>query len=191
MKLGSLFDGIGGFPNYAINPFGEVVNVKTGKTIKHKITKDGYHRVTLCGENGHKTFSVHRLVAIAFVPNPENKPTVNHINEDKNDNSVENLEWATWREQNVHGTRLKRARENTNYKTRRINYAQVAAKHDYLSQARAMMKPVTKLDKDGQIIETYDGMGVAARANGLNASHIHKCCNGRSKMCGGYRWRYA
>ena len=67
---------------------------------KNRLTKDGYHRVSLAKDGKYKDFSVHRLVAQAFIPNPENKLTVNHKNGDKLDNRVENLEWAT-REENM------------------------------------------------------------------------------------------
>lgn len=66
----------------------------------------GYNLVTLKKNNTRKTIRVHRLVAIAFIPNPENKPQVNHINAIKTDNRVENLEWATASENSIHATKL-------------------------------------------------------------------------------------
>ena len=79
-------------PNYEVNKIGEVRNIKTGRVLKHHTRKDGYCQVML----GRKTVpkSIHRLVAIAFIPNPDNLPQVDHINGLKSDNRVENLRWV-------------------------------------------------------------------------------------------------
>lgn len=86
---------VDGFPNYEVSDIGEIKNTKTGKVLAPKKSKDGYLRVTLSDNGFQKTTGIHRLVAIAFIQNPENKATVNHKNEIKNDNRAENLEWAT------------------------------------------------------------------------------------------------
>lgn len=81
-------------PNYLISNIGNVMNIKTRKILKHQIKK-GYHRLELTSIDGRRSLYVHRLVAEAFILNPENKPQVNHINGNKDDNSIENLEWCT------------------------------------------------------------------------------------------------
>ena len=92
---------IQGYENYEVSSEGRIRNKKTGKILKPVKKSNGYLQITLCKDSKHhKVFSVHRLVAIYFIPNPENKPTVNHINENKEDNRVENLEWMTGAEQN-------------------------------------------------------------------------------------------
>lgn len=83
--------------DYLISNFGKVKSLKNKnpKILKIGIDKDGYYKITLCKNNIRKTFFPHRLVGKAFIPNPENKPEINHINGLKNDNNVANLEWVT------------------------------------------------------------------------------------------------
>ena len=85
--------------NYRIYNDGRVFNCKTNKELKPWKTSKGYLKVDL-GRNLRK--SIHRLVAENFIPNIDNKPTVNHKNHDKTDNTIENLEWATYKEQIAH-----------------------------------------------------------------------------------------
>jgi hypothetical protein len=97
---------IPGFPNHRISNHGRVLSTKYKNTIRDKLLKpvsdaDGYHIVCLW-HNGKKNFKIHRLVALMFIPNPENKLTVNHIDGDKTNNHVSNLEWMTNAEQNFH-----------------------------------------------------------------------------------------
>ena len=96
---------------YQVSNFGRIKRVTTGKILKGDKNNDGYLRVKLYKNNTKSNKSIHRLVAEAFIPNPENKPQVNHINEDKTnnslDNSLDNLEWMTAKENINHGTRNK------------------------------------------------------------------------------------
>ena len=100
---------IDGFENYSVSSEGRVRNDKTGRVLKNKLVR-GYQSVMLYP--GRKMMIVHRLVALAFIPNPSNLPQVNHINEIKTDNRVENLEWCTAKHNINHGTRNKRAIDN-------------------------------------------------------------------------------
>lgn len=91
--------------NYKINECGDIVSLfpkSKSKQLKQFPDKDGYLKIRLWGDGKYTNFSVHRLVAKTFIDNPDNKPTVNHIDGDKTNNCTYNLEWATYKEQEAH-----------------------------------------------------------------------------------------
>jgi hypothetical protein len=93
---------IEGFSNYLVSDFGNIMNKNTGKLLAANVKNNGYKRVSLCRPGRVYEVNVHRLVAKAFISNPQNKKTVNHKNGIRTDNRVENLEWATMSEQMKH-----------------------------------------------------------------------------------------
>lgn len=114
-----------------------------------------------------KMMYVHRLVASAFIPNPQNLDTVNHKNEDKNNNAAGNLEWMTYADNNNYGTRNKRV-------------------------ADALSKQVQMLDKQtGELLAEFPSIIEAERRTGINQNNICQVCKGRLKSAGSYIWRYA
>lgn len=99
-----------GFENYSVSDMGRVRNDRTGKMLKGCTKVNGYQQVNLYP--GQKMVSVHRLVALAFIPNPDNLPQVNHKSEDKTDNRASNLEWCSAQYNTNYGTGHKRAINN-------------------------------------------------------------------------------
>lgn len=152
------------YPNYEISNMGNVRR-KGRKMLKPLFTKNtGYYMVCLYNEFGAKRVLIHRLVADAFLSNPNNYPVVNHINEDKTDNRVENLEWCT-RSYNInYGTSINKIR-------------------------KSKQKGCLQMDMEGNIIKEWECIRVAQRT--LKINNISKCCMGKMKTTGGYKWKYA
>ena len=96
---------------YAVTSCGKVWSYKSQKFLKPWMNQGGYLLVTLSKGGKTKNHRIHRLVAEAYIPNPEEKPQVNHLDENKQNNSINNLEWATSEENNKYGTRLQRIRK--------------------------------------------------------------------------------
>lgn len=166
---------ISGFTLYKVSNFGLV---KRGSNILGSICRrDGYVKITLSEGSKRISTSVHRLVADAFIPNPENKPCVNHKNCIRNDNRVENLEWCTYS-------------ENNNYGDTQERHSKSIMGHPKFLGAGNPCKLVTQLTKVGHFIRSYPSIQEASRVTGVNYRHIGECCNLRRNTAGGYVWRF-
>jgi hypothetical protein len=163
---------ISDFPNYSVSNFGNVKNNKTSKLLKLTL-KSGYYHISLTNEDCKKGFKVHRLVALAFIPNPENKSDVNHEDKNKLNNNVSNLTWMTRKENNQHKS------IDLVYKTNKN-------------------KPIYRLSLNGNILESYNSIEDAGQwafenkftnnsHNGRNA--IGNCVNGLSSKAYGFKWK--
>lgn len=150
---------------YEISNFGNIRNTK-GKQLSPWDNREGYLCIDLWdGKRTHK--KIHRLVAEAFIPNPNNLPLVNHINEEKYDNRVDNLEWVT-------------AAENCNHGTR----------NEKVSWENKNGIPVigTSIQSGKKI---YFASAAEAERNGFNHSLVIACCRGKRNFHKGYYWDYA
>jgi len=138
----------------------------------------GYPRVALSKNGVTRYYSVHRLVASAFIPNPENLPEINHKDESRDNNRADNLEWCD-RKYNV-------------------NYGTCPERIGRHSGESRLGKPMPKGENSKKCIpvfcvttgERFAGAICAARKYGLRGGNITNCCRGRAKTCGGKEWRY-
>lgn len=168
------FEGI-----YQVSNFGRIKKIRTWRGNKYKnkyincetilkgsIQNNGYISISYRG----KHYLLHRIIATTFIPNPKNKPQVNHKDGNKLNNSVNNLEWVTNKENAAH-----------------------ARKHGLLTardkiSAIKNSKKVRQLSLDGQLIKEWSSASVASRTLGIDSSAIRKCCRHQRNKCGGYMW---
>lgn len=166
-------DGFNGL--YQISSHGRIKSFRKGKRFHSQeeyllsptITDNGYESVTLylAPKNRHK-FLVHRLVALTFIPNPNNYSSVNHKDENKRNNHVDNLEWCTISYNNAYGTARIRQRLTVGH-------------------------PVQQLTLDGFPLAIYNSSGIASELLGIPKEGIKSCCAGKIESSYGYIWKYA
>lgn len=174
-----IYKPVHGYENkYMISNLGNVMSLDYQNTRKPKVLKPikhhlGYLLVHL-GES--KIKMIHTLVAEAFIPNPEQKGFVNHIDGNKQNNVVSNLEWVTSRENINHAIRtgLRDPHKNNHPKGKDV----------------VNSKPVDQYSKSGEFIKHWDCMSDAARAIGCNPCMIVNNASGRTKSAHGYVWKY-
>lgn len=159
---------------YEISNFGRLKSYaqnKNGKISCGSPQIKGYLAVTLYDENGTRTTcKIHRLVAEAFILNPSNLPQVNHKDENKENNHVDNLEWCT-NEYNYHyGTRTQRAAESNKC-------------------CKSTSKPIYSVDDNG-CVEHFDSIGEAERITGCCHSNIIRALKNNNLKTGGRKWYY-
>ena len=178
---------------YEVSNLGGIKRLENDKNRKEKILKPyknklGYLCINLYRDNKVKQMYVHRLVAIAFIPNPENKPCIDHINTIRNDNRIENLRWVTYKENmNNELTKEKLSGENSN------NYGK--------PRSEEIKKKISESQKGGknpkargvfcyELNKSWDTSAEASRELNIDSSNITKCCKGKCKSVKGYHFCY-
>ena len=150
------------FPNYEVSDCGQVRNKKTGHILKQPINPYGYYYLNLCKNGKPQTFRVHRLVAEAFIPNPNNLPLINHKDENKLNNNVDNLEWCDYLYNNTYGEGFK-----------------------------SRCHKIEQYDLNGNYLASYNSLSEASRQTGTWLGSLSQCLNGKQYTAGGYKWKKA
>ena len=157
------------YEDFKVSNLGRIKSLNYRRTGKSELmtpseNTDGYFKVNLRKNGENKTCYVHRLIAQTFIPNPENKPEINHIDEDKTNNRVDNLEWK-WHKDNInHGTHNERS-------------------------AKARSKPVLQFSLTGDFIREWSSTMECGR-NGFNQGAVAACCRGKLLQYKGFLWMY-
>ena len=186
---------------YMVSNLGRFKSLNYRRTGKEKILegypdKDGYLFVQLWKDGKGKNCRINRLVAQAFLENPQNLPEVNHKDEDKTNNRVENLEWCTTQYNIKYGTGIKRRAEKL--KGRKLSEEhkkkvaeKLRGKKQSEESIKKRSKPVFSVDKESGLIMWWQSAHEAERCTGIACQNICACCKGKAKSAGGHYWFYA
>ena len=150
---------------------GRGIMVYKGKYLKTFKDRDGYLQIQLYKDGIYKTYKISRLVYFTFNYGADTKLQVNHIDEDKSNNRLDNLNLMT-------------AKENCNWGTRSERIIKKMRNH------KSMSKTVLQFDKNGNFIKDWPSIREAARITNMSAGNIVRCCKERTEFCGGFSWKY-
>ena len=172
MKTSEVFLSVAGYDGlYEVSNLGNVKSLRSGKLLKQASNKDGYKMVSLTKNGKSRGFSVHRLVALTFIPNSQGLPEVNHKDENPSNNCADNLEWCTRKYNLNYG----------GYRERMSKTQKEIGTHN---------KSVSAYDKDGKFVKSYDSITKAEDELGIGNNCISQCLRGKQKTAGGYIWKY-
>ena len=164
---------------YRITEDGKLYSTRSEKFLKPRMDCYGYLYYVISIDSKRQTLKAHRLVAAAYIPNPQNKPTVNHKNGIRDDNRVENLEWATLKEQQADLlTTIKRHKvvANTDYRA--------------MGEKRNFGRRKTAVYNGGCLLEVFDSLKLAAKKYNVSIGRASLCANGKIDKTGGVRFCY-
>lgn len=187
------------YPDYSVSSYGRVRNDIRGNILVGNFNWCGYHEVHLHADGGVcRKVRVHRLVARAFIPNPYNKPQVNHKDGIRFNNMVSNLEWVTNRENSVHAwnvlgrsvteewrNNIKKSKQHISKETReKMSIGQKNRNLTYSNNPNS--KRIIRVEDS----KVFDTIKEAAEYMGIDYRLISSTCNGKQKTAGGYHWRF-
>lgn len=163
---------------YILYSDGNIYSYSKNRLLKLSTDKDGYKYFS----SKHHTYRIHRLITLYFIPNPCNKPQVNHKNGIKDDNRIENLEWVTCSENIIHS--FKELGKKVPSGEQHYGYGKFGSKSK-------SSKKIIQKTLDNKIIKVWDSMSEASKELKINLSDISMCChNIRVSKAGGYRWEF-
>lgn len=181
---------------YKIGDKGTVIGVSRSKDERYKHKqwilkqyedKNGYMYVTLQKDKKRKTIKVHRLVAEHFIPNPNNYPCVNHIDSNRKNNDVFNLEWVTHKQNMEHAVKNHRFDNMAKLNSERMKGNKL---NGYIYANEITKKKIGQYDKNDNLIKIYESISEASRQTGINIMSISCCANKKRKSGGGYLWHF-
>lgn len=166
---------------YMISSLGNVLTLNYKRTGKNKILKPvllnmGYYVVGLCKNGKQKKHYIHRLIAQAFIPNPDNKPEIDHIDTNPLNNNINNLRWVTSKENSNNNFTKQHCSEKRK--------TMIGVKHP-------KSKKIVQLTQNGEFIKQWDSIMDVQRELNIQHSNIWKTINGIRNSAGGYKWQYA
>lgn len=169
---------------YEVSQDGQVKRCSSGNVIKPGVGKNGYLIVSLWMNNKGKTHYIHRLIAEHFIPNPMIMSTVNHIDGDKTNNDLSNLEWCSFSYNNKHA--YENGLKIVSDKVRK------SARERAIQRNKSMVrgKPIKKLDKCGNLIKIYSSVKEAAESLGVHRCSIDRALKGKTNSCKGFIFKY-
>lgn len=173
---------------YQVSNLGRVKSLRYDRIMKLRTDYRGYLDVLISVKSKTKRYKVHRLVAEAFIPNPNNLPQVNHIDENKQNNNLTNLEWCTNEYNNHYGTVYKRR-----IKTRIKNMEEGYNKSRRTKQSNYNLwtsRAISQFSLNKEFIKSYESMKDASKSLHIASQNISECCRGKRKTAGGYIWKY-
>lgn len=169
---------------YEVSNFGRIRSYANGRWGNQSVSRklrlkhytNGYPCIVLYKDGTSKTVSIHRLVAQAFIPNPDNLPEVNHKDGDKENNNVRNLEWMTCSQNSQHAIDTGLHRPSGIQKKAASEVCSI---------------PVYMYDTNGNLLRVFGSITEASEVTKADKSEIVKCCKGKAKTAKGYVWKYA